>query len=298
MMPWKELGARTLSDTFLHALQEPVRTMLAAEPDLESWLSTALQVARDTWPDVDLPSATYLHHLAVRVGGLKDPALHRRLHASDLYLACACLERQPRAIARFDECYGQQIVRAVERVGMDRSVADDVAADVREKLLFASDPRLAEYSGRGRLGSWVRAVARNAAVNVRLVARRHVELDEALDGADVRIDPELCYLKTLYASEFRTSLARAFDAFSRRERTLLRQYYLDGLTVAQLGRLYGVHRATAAEWVSKTRQALVRAVRHDLAARLSLSAHDLESLLRMVRSDLSINVAEFLRSAG
>lgn len=62
-------------------------------------------------------------------------------------------------------------------------------------------------------------------------------------------DPELSHLKATFAAEFKFALTLAIDELSVRDRNLLRQSVLDGLTIDQLGKLYRVHRATAARWV-------------------------------------------------
>jgi RNA polymerase sigma-70 factor (ECF subfamily) len=263
--------------------------------ELRDWLEASLAAARSAWPDVSLSDEVFVAHVAAKIAARPDGTDHRARHTSDLFLACACLHRCPRALECFAKRYEPSMLRVMARAGVSGPAADDLVAALREKLFFGAEPRIAEYSGLGSLAAWVRAVAHNAALNENAAATRNVDLDEILDAPDVQVDPELGYLKTRYAAEFKTSLAHAAQTLSPRERNLLRQHYVDGSTVDELGRIHGVHRATAAEWVVKARQALAREVRRDLAKRLSLSARELESLLRMLRSDVRSGITGVLR---
>lgn len=265
-----------------------------ADAELESWLASAVEAGRRAWPGLTPSDDAFVAHLRAQVDALPEPQGYRSLHASDLMLACACASHCPCALDAFAKTYDASMRRAMARAGVSGAAADELLGALREKLFFGTRPRIAEYSGRGRLAAWVRAVAHNAAASASAAANRNVELDELLDAPEAQVDPELGYLKTLYAGEFRTSLVHAIEALSPRERTLLRQHYIDGATVDELGKMYGVHRATAAEWVARARQALAREVRKDLAERLSLSARELESLLRLLRSDVRSSILGLL----
>lgn len=295
MTPDGSRGDGSRRDALLAALDAPTRRVLEADVDLERWLEEGLAAARDAWPALPLADEVFLVHLAARMRALPDPKDYRALHLADLRLACACLQGCPMGIDAFARRHGASMTRAMARAGVRDAAAEELSGALREKLFFGEHPLLASYSGRGRLSGWLRAVAYHAAVNESAMARRHVDLDEALDAPDARVDIELAYLKTLYTGEFRASLAHAVQAMSPRDRTLLRQHHLDGSTIDELGRLHGVHRATAAEWLVRARQALAREVRRDLAARLSLSNRELESLLRVLRTDFRSSILAVLR---
>ncbi len=62
-------------------------------------------------------------------------------------------------------------------------------------------------------------------------------------------------------------------------RTLLRYYYLDGVGVEELGRLYRVHASTVSRWLRSTREAILEQTRSQLAAMLVLKESEVESML-------------------
>ena len=64
--------------------------------------------------------------------------------------------------------------------------------------------------------------------------------------------PDVAYLKARYAQELNAASARVRDGLGAEERTLLRQYVIDRLTIDELALLYGVHRATVARRLARS----------------------------------------------
>jgi RNA polymerase sigma-70 factor (ECF subfamily) len=93
---------------------------------------------------------------------------------------------------------------------------------------------------------------------------------------------------------FKESFAAAVAALSPRERTLLRQHLLDGLTVDALAPLYRVHRATAARWLAAVREKVLQATRAELAVRAGLRGEALTGLLSAIRSRLDLSLSRVL----
>jgi|GEM_PF-4314550 len=52
------------------------------------------------------------------------------------------------------------------------------------------------------------------------------------------LDPEIAYLKQRYRDEFREAFVAALGALDERQRNVLRQHHLDGMTIDQLGSLH------------------------------------------------------------
>ncbi len=79
-------------------------------------------------------------------------------------------------------------------------------------------------------------------------------------------------------------------ALSPGERNLLRQHFSDGLTVDEIGALHGVHRATAARRVAKARSQLFAGTRRTLMDNLGLNRSELDSVMRMIESNVHVSV--------
>lgn len=213
--------------------------------------------------------------------------------AEDVEWARACARGEPEALTRFEAEFRPLMVATARRFG-SHDFAQDVAQAVRERLLVADGdraPRIAEYAGKGPLAGYVQAVTVRLALNrVAADSKRPVGGDEAVfDAPDGRDDPELSALKTRYRAEFKEAFAEAMEALEPDLRAALRLFYLDGLTLGDLGRLYGWSVPTASRRVATAREAVLKATRGALASRLKLTPTELDSVLRLIESRLSLD---------
>jgi RNA polymerase sigma-70 factor (ECF subfamily) len=218
-----------------------------------------------------------------------------RVQAGDLYLACACVRGNDSAVRAFEAHLGPEIDAALRRVRTGDHVRDDARQILRQRLFVGtrqSGPRIAAYSGRGPLRLWLRVTVVRIVLEILDRESREPQADEteilALPApAD---DPEIGYLKQLYQREFKESFEAAVASLGDRDRTLLMQYHVDGLTIDELGALYRVHRVTAARWVARARSLLLEATRKELGRRLDLSRTEFDRLLRTIWSHLDISI--------
>jgi RNA polymerase sigma-70 factor (ECF subfamily) len=287
----------------LAALPESLRGAMLTEPALATWLAAELSRAIEPWPHLASSLPHFIEHLftvtddadELRRGNLE---AWRALRLTELFHAWACVQKDLVAIATFESEYFEQIDRTLARMKVDVAQAEDLRSALREALFFGRHdvpPALAGYSGRSGLRSWTRSVAVHAVLNARRQVNREVGLDESsLDVVGPEVDPELSYLKRRYAPEFQRALGEAFGQLGTRERNLLRMYYLDGLTIDAIGRLYGVHRATAARHVVDAREGLLTKMRASLATKLGLGTSEFDNLLALIRSQLHLTLKRLL----
>jgi RNA polymerase sigma-70 factor (ECF subfamily) len=99
----------------------------------------------------------------------------------------------------------------------------------------------------------------------------------------------------VYRSEFAVALREAIADLSVEDRTLLRQQIVDGMSIDSIGVAFGVHRATAARWLTRARAALVAATHRRLADRLKLPVEQIESVIRLVQSKLDASMIRYLK---
>jgi RNA polymerase sigma-70 factor, ECF subfamily len=260
--------------------------------DLEQILAERLDAAREACPAVHVSPPAFVRYLAERAGQDLPPAQAvAALRTSDLYLACACAHKDPLAIAVFDTRYLGEVEHALSRMGLAPNVRDDTKQIVRRRLLVEEEgapPRIVEYSGRGSLRSWVRAVAVRAALKVLRQPKAHVALDSTTLRAVASPDEdlELAFLKRKYGADFQDALREAFRLLSPRERNVIRHYFGEGLSIDEVGVRYNVHRSTAARWVGKAGNALVKKTRDILGRVLGANRAEISSILRLIHSQL------------
>ncbi len=217
---------------------------------------------------------------------------------AELGLAFACAAADPQALAAFEARYVQALVG--ERLGRVRLApfeVEEVRQQLREDLLMdrGAGARILQYSGRGDLAGFVRVSAIRIAL--KLVQRRNRSGrhdDAALEHLSLEQDPELEFVKGAYRPAFSAAFREAIDALDARTRLLLRQHVVDGLSIDALGMLYGVHRSTAARWLSSARETLLAQVRVAFSAQLSVPACELESLLGLLHSRLDMSLRSVL----
>lgn len=222
--------------------------------------------------------------------------------AADLYLAAACIAGDAAAIARLDAGLPEIVRPVLTRLGVPAADHDEIAQRVRVALVAPDGTGgcgLSRYTGRGELRAYIRAVALRLALKriEREPAPAADDPSELLavlpDGND---SPELALLKQRCRDDLRAGFAAALAGLTAHERTLLRQHYVDGLTVDVLGRLHRVHRSTCARWVEAARVKVLRQVRRHLRERLGLDDADLEAAVALVRSQLDLSLARHLAS--
>jgi len=250
-----------------------------------------LQAGRAAWPDVLVDREAFATFVAARDDG--------PLHAADVYLACACAAGDRAALAAFERAYLSLIDGFLRGVRATPELIDEVRQHLRERLFLGERPRIEDYSGRGTLASWLRVAALRAASNLRRAsgARDRAEA-RAPAVSPVPLDPELALVRSRHSNDFESALRDAFAALDERERNLLRLHFLDGLGIDGLAPVFGVHRATVARWLAAARARLQEAVLALLRDRLDVDARELESLARVVRSDLEISLQSLFRATA
>jgi len=147
------------------------------------------------------------------------------------------------------------------------------------------------------LRRWVRSVAVRTCLNELRKGKREVLVDDdhlIAQHAISQDDPEVEYMKRTYANEFRAAFGEALGQLGPREQTLLRYHHVDGLNIDEIGAIYRVHRVTAFRWIEKAKEQLVKQTLDTLRARLKLPASELDSVLRMIRSQIHLSLVRHL----
>jgi RNA polymerase sigma-70 factor (ECF subfamily) len=215
-------------------------------------------------------------------------------HAEDLALAKACLAGTTSALETFHNRHEPDIDVTLQRLGLDEGTAGDVKSTVLEKLLSPPSPKLAQYSGQGPLGAWIKAVATREAMSVRRTAARRRDLLDAAGDALTPMDPELAFLKRHYRDAFRSAFHATVEGLEAEDKLLLRYRFVDALTLPQLAAACGVHRATAARRLSSLRTRLFEGTRQHMTANLEVPEEELESILRLIQSNFEVSMRRLL----
>lgn len=262
----------------------------------EAELRRVANDAAAAWPGVALPLDVFVTHLRERLEHGDDGAALAKLHAADLYLACACIHGDEQAWRELERQHLQRVPSFIARIDASPAFADDVKQRLGEKLLKDADGpgKLALYTGRGPFGAWLRVAAIREAQNGKRRGRKTVDAnDVALVASDH--DPEVQLLKQRFAKEFTDAFKAVIVTLSSDERNVLRLHYLDGLTIEEVGKTYRVSRATAARWIASARDTIIERTQAALGDRLGDSAPRPQSMLAFVKSQLDLSLARHFK---
>jgi RNA polymerase sigma-70 factor len=214
----------------------------------------------------------------------------KSLHHEDLALACACSEGIEKAWEFFIAHFRQDLRNAASAMlrGSGRpddaraeELADSVyaelygvrtSADGRRKSLFVY------FHGRSKLSTWLRAVLAQKQVDVFRTSGRTVSLETETEGeapceftdraGSVRADPDPD--RERYLGRFDRALSAGLASLTARERMLLACYYVDQLTLAEIGRMLREHESTVSRQLERMRRTLrehvTQALRHEIPA--------------------------------
>jgi RNA polymerase sigma-70 factor (ECF subfamily) len=260
-------------------------------------LAAACTRARAAWPEIAIEPATFVHHLA---GKLRpDAPAWTELLVEDLYLACAAAAGDPAAIRALERDVFRGIAGVLASRGLGRASVDDVAQNLRTHLLVGEGGRpgrIADYGGRGPLRSWIVV----AAVRMGNRADANAHRDAALALVSVadarRPDAEQQIDAHAYQPQIEQACEQALVGLPARERALLRMQLVDGASIDQIGRIYGVHRATAARWLARARSLVLADTTDRLAVLLGVAPCTAAEIAALAQGRLDISVARLLQT--
>lgn len=255
-------------------------------------LVEVLAASREAWPGVSVPEDEFVAYVTERL--VPDVSLDdalRTLCIADLWLACAIARGDAAAVKAFDAQLAH-VGEAIAHLDGGSALVADVTAAVRERVLgTGGNGKIADFRGRGDLRGWLRVIAVREALQILRARKREAPMPEVvpenLEEHSVALTPEE---QRVYREGFSVALA----TLTPRERNLLRQQFVYGATIDELGALYGVHRATAARWLAQIRETLLRRTRRHVADAMRLSGTDLDSAMGRIAGHLDYSLRHTL----
>jgi RNA polymerase sigma-70 factor (ECF subfamily) len=256
----------------------------------------AYEIGRNTYPAIDLSRDVFILFADARAETWKgNPD-----RAADMYLACACVERIPIAVAEFLATFGERIPLYLGKLARNA----DLVAEVRQILVTRcvigdpnKPPALTAYSATGSLEGWLRATVVREALAINRARDRHEgDVDAALEAQMPWVDHEISLFKQIYREPVSRAFATACAGLAAEDRALLRLHYVDGVTTAKLATMFGISRATLIRRLAAARESLVERVKSALKVASGVADQDFESILRLVKSQIDLRLSAVLRS--
>ncbi|TDI20390.1 MAG: sigma-70 family RNA polymerase sigma factor [Acidobacteria bacterium] len=198
------------------------------------------------------------------------------LHVEDLALAAACGAGADAAWEHLITTLRPTLYAAARTLTKDEAAARELADTLWAELYGVGStkasvetgterrPLLTYFHGRSKLSTWLRSVLAQRHVDRIRVTQRVDSLDGDDPAASVApaatADPDRERYRTLLDG----ALGAALDGLEAGDRLRLALYYLQGLTLAQIGRITRDHEATISRRLSRTRTRLKRQIEREL----------------------------------
>lgn len=226
------------------------------------------------------------------------------LAVDDLALAAACREGNDGAWRQFLASYRGLIEGAahglISNSSAARELADSLYADLYglRKNGDGRNSPFDRYHGRSPLSAWLRTVIARRAAD----SWRSTKICESIDSVPEHqlnhtphepCDPQ----RGRYLAMLCESLKCAFAQLPPAERLRLSYYYLQNLTLAQIGALTGEHESTVSRKLTQTRQRIREQVERNLDSVHHLSADEISLCFEYATEDWPFNLAEVLSQA-
>ena len=198
----------------------------------------------------------------------------RSLHLEDLALACACSEGKDGAWEYFIAHFRQDLRGAASAMLRGSGRADVARAEELADSLYSelygvrsgtsgSRKSLFDYfHGRSKLSTWLRAVLAQKQVDLLRTGAKTVSLDAGMEDQAPRQFPDRAEPvpadphRQKYLARVEKALSAALAALTPRERMILACYYVDQLTLAEIGRMLREHESTISRQLERIRRAL------------------------------------------
>ena len=216
--------------------------------------------------------------------------------AAELALGMACAQGDPTALMILERTYLSALPRAIGHMKLDADTVDEVVQEVRRKLLVGDPPKIGEYAGKGSLRGLLKVTATRTAISLLRKTGRVGPGDEPIVDASQSHDLEASFLKREYRGVFCDAFEAAIRGLDRHERNLLRLHFLGKVTLEQLAKMYGVHRATIVRRIAAVRESLEKETRGKMRDALKLDARELDSVMELIRSRLDVSVERMLHT--
>jgi RNA polymerase sigma factor (sigma-70 family) len=239
------------------------------------------------------------------------------LNLSDLALASACSAGDNAAWEFFIQHYRPELYRAaraiVAKSGAARSATDEPAARDLADSLYGELYGLREspdgsrrslfsyFHGRSKLTTWLHAILAQRQIDQIRRTQKTDSIDndfsgdglravDALESKTAPLDPE----RNAYLAMLQACLAAALADLVPRDRLRLAYYYVEELTLAQIGKLLGEHEATVSRKLDRTRADLRRCVEEALRIEKKLSEAQLRLCFEYAREEWPFDLTRAL----
>jgi len=252
----------------------------------------AYREGRDLWPAIKLSPERFA--ALARDAGVSDDGLS--VCAGDFFLACAAGDGDAGALRAIEERYLARLPVRIRRLGSSPASIPDIMQMVRLRLFSGEAPRIRAYNASIPLEQWIKVIAIRTAISAHRKELSASAAEAAAPEALVRSSTDVAttLMKEQHKRELESAIVRLFTQLTPRDRTVFRLHVLQGLSIDKIAKAYGVHRVTVGRWIWNAGEIVLDGLRRHFADQLGIVPAEFDSLARLMRSRLSIDVRRLL----
>jgi RNA polymerase sigma-70 factor, ECF subfamily len=171
-----------------------------------------------------------------------------------LYLCLACSLGDQEACNALERVHLSNLRPFLADLRLSESLVDDVRQEMLHRLLVGHNPKVLTYQGRGPFEVWLRRIARRAAIDLlrrqrregsqRATAKHHMH---TCSESPEEIAAREASVRVVFAA-----LNESLQSLEGSERELLRNHFVQGLSIDVLARRFSIDRSTAARRITRT----------------------------------------------
>jgi RNA polymerase sigma-70 factor len=261
--------------------------------DAARWSVSLEDFAHAAWQGVAAPAAQETSEI---------PALLAAIRAKDLALALGCARGNEPAWDTFCAQYRPALYDSARALTHDearaRELADSLLAELYglEKTETGRNSRFSYFHGRSSLKTWLRAVLYQKFVDEYRRENRLAPLGEGTAEPPARQGSVSAEDDRRYADCLGQAVEVALGDLRPPDKLLLSYYYVQELTLKEIGRLRGEHEATISRHLETIRKRLRARIENHLRKVKKLSALEVEQCLDFASRGVSVKLEKVLKT--
>ncbi len=288
-------------------------------PQLQSAIEKYCRRAQETSPDIQLDLELFIEKVAAvlmrrfpRQSGRQefDAATTQFLDSlkwEELFLTTACASGDGAAWQAFHLRYHGVIQKAARHCTENASEAQELSESMMSDLFLpvstasgTKTNKIGQYDGTGSLEGWIKVVVTRMAIDQIRRSQKQVSLEE-LDGEpESRAGIPRDIVSTVgvdipaASKMFAASLNHAMNQLGGQEKLILSLYYMEDLSLKEIGRLIKVHESTVSRTLDRLKKQLRKSVERHLRDRFRVQAADVAQLIEVAHLEVDVDLKKVL----
>ena len=230
-----------------------------------------------------------------------------QLHWQELYLTTACALGDAAAWDFFHSLFKGTVMKTALRCASNTSEGNEMADSFLSDLFLPSQPgptegekKIGQYSGIGSLEGWIKVVISRQSIDRIRSQKRQVSIDDlpvepTSTGLSDRADSIILEQDQQRALRMVSAgLNEALRRLDPQQKMVLQLYYLQKVTLKEIGALLKVHESTVSRTLDRLKTQLLASVSDHLQKNFKVKKAEVRHLIGLARSHIELDLKQIL----